>query len=642
MAGALTQRIQELESELKNLRKSVSDIHTSRLYQEGELPVEKDPLLNFIPDGITVLDQSGIILFVNKAGEVQYGEQAESLIGKPLTNFIASVDENTNYLPNILAPFSSPLTKARQSSVKLNDGRQFTFSFSFLVREDPLSGVKHLWMCHRDITSERLLEEEAKNSKERLDSLIETFPDIILNIDLTGTILFINPGSTYQNVDRMVGTSIYDHILPQDHETVRSAILSVFESGRETTCESSVIGMNGIVRWYTTRILPIKHDNHVIAATVSARDNSDKKEAEEELKRLKALMDSILNAIPGTLVVIDRRHNILASNLEDFRQKNIDNPHPKQKCYETIEGRKKPCNECQIKEVFRTGQPTKFEITDENDVILKEIRVFPVKNDSGVVRYAIEHIHNVSQPNPEMNNLGAADKSSESFHQLKTDFLSKISHELKTPMIGILGFSKLGIERYKKVTKEKLKSYFTTILESGEKLQNLLNNLLDLSQLEGGSMKYDFQEEKLSMITTIVLNELFTQLKENKIEVDYNKPNFPDFVSMDVDQVGKVIRNLVSNAIKYSKPSSRIEIDITSQEDSIQFAVTDTGEGIPEDELQLIFDKFSQSSRTKCNSGGQGLGLAISKKIITDHKGEIWAENRSLKGSVFKFKLPKV
>ena len=153
-------------------------------------------------------------------------------------------------------------------------------------------------------------------------------------------------------------------------------------------------------------------------------------------------------------------------------------------------------------------------------------------------------------------------------------------------MIGILGFSKLGVERYKKVTKEKLKSYFTTILESGEKLQILLNNLVDLSQLEVGKIDYDLQNEKLSMVTTIILNEMFTLLNERRIKVDFQKPDFSDHVLVDVDRIGKVIRNLITNAIKFSKPGTSIKLKISRQKDQILFSVIDTGDGIPENEIR--------------------------------------------------------
>ncbi len=463
---------------------------------------------------------------------------------------------------------------------------------------------------------------------------------MVLNVDLNGTILFINPGTKRENIDGVIGTTIYKYTLPEDHERIRQKMAEVFNSGKENSYDSSWIGADGIVRWYTTQIIPIKHDNHVIAATLTARDNSDKRKAEEELKNSQYMLDSILQSIPGTLVVIDKKYNILASNWHGLKKHLSQNPDEKNKCHEFYWHKDKPCDECCARKVFDTGEPVKEENFNENDNVYKEIHAYPVLNDSGVLKYVIEHIQDITQRKKGEEKMMMATLKTEATKLLKTDILSKISHELKTPMIGILGFSKLGVERYKKVTKEKLKSYFSTILESAERLQILLNNLVDLSQLEVGNIDYDFQNEKLSMVTTIILNEMFTMLNENRIKVDFTKPDFPDLVVVDVDKIGKVVRNLVTNAIKFSKPDSTIRIDISRNNDQIQFSVKDTGKGIPENELAAIFEKFSQSSSTKGNSGGRGLGLAISRQIITDHKGLIWAENHPSEGSIFKFVLP--
>jgi signal transduction histidine kinase len=373
---------------------------------------------------------------------------------------------------------------------------------------------------------------------------------------------------------------------------------------------------------------------------LNARDNSEKKETEEELKHSQKLLDSVLQSIPGTLVVLDKKLNILASNWHGIKKFKPSSSNEKSKCYQLYWHRNTPCDECHARKVFLSGKPVKVEMFTKKDNGYKEIRAYPVMSDVGTVRYVIEHIQDITLRKKSEEKMMLAKLKTEATNQLKTDFLSKINHELKTPMIGILGFSKLGIERHKTVTKEKLKNYFSTILESGEKLQILLNDLVDISQLEVGKMEYDFQKEPLSMVTTIILNEMFTMLKECKITVDYKKLGFCDHVEVDVDRIGKVIRNLVTNAIKFSRPDSTIKIRISDTNNQVQFSVTDTGERIPEAEMDQIFEKFSQNSRTKSSSGGRELGLVISKKIIIDHKGRIWAENGPTEGTVFKFTLP--
>lgn len=636
----ISKRISETEKELKHLRGITSREESTTPARWADPFTYNDPFLDAISDGITVIDTSGRLLHVNEAAERLYGYPATDLRGTALTDHVISVENNVQYLEQFLQAFDHRLPENREYLVVLHSGEQRMLRMSFILREDPLSSERHLWIIHRDLSHQKQLEADLENSRERLDSMLESFPDIVLNIDLTGSILFINPGSSYRGIDKIIGSSIYDYVLPDDHDYIRSEIMRVFEDGRERICESSGIGMDGIVRWYSTRLIPIKHDNQVIALSVCARDNSSKKLTEEELKQSRKTLESILNAVPGALIVLDKKYNTVISNWKGLSL------HPKSsrsgvKCYQLYWHREAPCAKCHAKKVFETGKPHRAEWQDGENNGFREVRSYPIINDAGVVKYVVEYIQDITHLKKSEESLARAEMKTEAAHQMKTDFLAKISHELKTPMIGILGFAKLGRERYKKVTKEKLKSYFDTILESGEKLQSLLNNLLDLSQLEGDNAAYDFQRENLSMITTMVLNESFTLLNDHHIEARFNKPAFDDQVLVDVNHIGKVIKNLLTNAILFSKPGDQIEIEISDLNDAVQFEVADSGEGIPENELQLIFEKFSQSSRTKCKSGGKGLGLAIAKKIISDHNGDIWAENAPNQGAVFRFTLPK-
>lgn len=639
-ADRLVQRIKDLENELANLKRVTSNIHSSPLYKDEVGFFNHDQLLDLISDGITVLDQNGIILYVNDSAANIFDHPSDDLVGNAITDFVSSVGADTEFLDSLFRSFEEKPPKSGEYIINFFDDRKAMVHLSFTIRKDPLSGSNHLWIITQDLTKAKQLENELKSSRERLDCLIDNLPDLVINVDLNGCILFINPQTKQEEIDQIIGTSIYDYILPEDHERIREKMALVFDSGEEAVYDSSWISSDGIVRWFTTRAIPIKHDNQVIAATLTARDNSDKKKTEEELKNSQNMLESVLQSIPGTLVVLDKKYNILASNWHGLKKHQSKHPDAKNKCHELYWHRDKPCEECHARKVFESGKPIRTEIFNKNDNGYKEIRAYPVLNDLGAVRYVIEHIQDITQRKQSEEKMLIAKLKTEATQQLKTDFLSKVSHELKTPMIGILGFSKLGVERYKKVTKEKLKSYFTTILESGEKLQILLNNLVDLSQLEVGKIDYDLQNEKLSMVTTIILNEMFTLLNERRIKVDFQKPDFSDHVLVDVDRIGKVIRNLITNAIKFSKPGTSIKLKISRQKDQILFSVIDTGDGIPENELKLIFEKFIQSSRTKSNSGGRGLGLAISKQIVTDHKGEIWAENHPQGGSVFKFVLP--
>lgn len=233
-------------------------------------------------------------------------------------------------------------------------------------------------------------------------------------------------------------------------------------------------------------------------------------------------------------------------------------------------------------------------------------------------------------------------------NQAKSEFLANMSHELRTPMHGILSFSNLGMSRLETASKDKLGKYFQRINESGSRLLFLINDLLDLSKLEAGKMNFKFVESDIVEVIRSCVEEQKARLDAMhlKVTIDYDTAMT---AVCDTIRIGQVITNLLSNAIKFSPEKSVIQIKIkpkslTLPEDKIvkglELSVADNGTGIPDNELENIFDKFIQSSKTKANTGGTGLGLSICQEIIKGHQGKLWAENIVGGGSIFNFIIP--
>ena len=237
--------------------------------------------------------------------------------------------------------------------------------------------------------------------------------------------------------------------------------------------------------------------------------------------------------------------------------------------------------------------------------------------------------------------LSKAKVQAEAAGKAKTEFLANISHELKTPMHGIQAFTKLGIDRYADVPPEKLLNYFNKISTSADRLLALLTDLLDLAGLEAERVEYQFQKLKFSMIIKTAVDSLSKHWNEKEISITYKKPDFDDTIMIDQKWMTRVLAKLLSNAIKYSPANSQVEIELSDLSEMIQFSIKDSGVGIPEQELEHIFDQFTQSSKTNTGAGGTGLGLAISKKIVEDHGGKIWAENNPDKGATVNFQIKK-
>jgi PAS domain S-box-containing protein len=243
-----------------------------------------------------------------------------------------------------------------------------------------------------------------------------------------------------------------------------------------------------------------------------------------------------------------------------------------------------------------------------------------------------------------------AQHEAEQANQAKSEFLANMSHELRTPMHAILSFSDFGLSKLESANREKLGHYFERINTSGHRLLHLLNELLDLSKLEAGKMELTLQQCNPLEIIQLCVDELHALANDRNQRIEVQAKVKDQMIPADSKRLLQVIRNLLSNAIKFSSEGKTIEVTLsnitfTPDEDEqatpgIQIQVADRGIGIPEGELENIFDKFIQSTKTATGAGGTGLGLAISKEIVGLHHGHIYAENREGGGTVFSVELP--
>ena len=231
----------------------------------------------------------------------------------------------------------------------------------------------------------------------------------------------------------------------------------------------------------------------------------------------------------------------------------------------------------------------------------------------------------------------------EKANETKSRFLANMSHELRTPMHAILSFTNLARKR---VEDEKVINFLDKIHTSGKRLTHMLNDLLDLSKLEAGKLVPDFRKHDFIAVVKASIDEIHSLLNDKNIsvEMEYDGPLMSCF---DKKLITQVIVNILSNAIKFSPENSNITITVGNEQirstEMLVFSVIDEGMGIPRDELDAVFDSFVQSTKTRVDSGGTGLGLPISKEIIDLHLGNIWAESPprdKVVGSAFIFQIP--
>lgn len=223
--------------------------------------------------------------------------------------------------------------------------------------------------------------------------------------------------------------------------------------------------------------------------------------------------------------------------------------------------------------------------------------------------------------------------------EAKRSFLAVMSHELRTPMNGIMGFANLLLHSN---LDEKQRDYADTIYTSGDSLLGLLNDILDISKIEAGSLELEESDFDLKDVVKSVVNLLGPRAHTNRLELStYIDPNLPQCLNGDAGRVRQILLNLVGNAIKFT-PSGAIAIEVTENSTSdqgtreIRIAITDTGVGIPADKLDAIFRRFVQvDDGSDRKYEGSGLGLAICKKLTALMGGEIGVESTPDQGSTF-------
>jgi signal transduction histidine kinase len=229
----------------------------------------------------------------------------------------------------------------------------------------------------------------------------------------------------------------------------------------------------------------------------------------------------------------------------------------------------------------------------------------------------------------------------------KSAFLSNVAHELRVPMHSIINFANIGRAKIAKGGAYDAEKYLSHIVTSGKRLILLLNDLLDLEKLEAGKVDYSFPESCLFDIIGLAQAELEPLLAAKGLSVSLSACACDGKANFDPRYMLQVVVNLLSNAIKYSPEDGEIAIAVSdsalaSGTPALLCAMADSGPGIQINELDLIFNKFFQSGKTKPNQSSSGLGLSICKEIINAHKGRIWAENRQPTGALLQFLLPKV
>jgi signal transduction histidine kinase/HAMP domain-containing protein len=268
----------------------------------------------------------------------------------------------------------------------------------------------------------------------------------------------------------------------------------------------------------------------------------------------------------------------------------------------------------------------------EREISIKDMRLLvSIGNQVGIV---VENVRLFEETKKAYEELKSLDK-------MKEEFLSNVSHELKTPLVSIEGYSEVLSAGTLGELNEQQKKAVDTVMRNADRLERLIDSILYLSIEEAGRMQYTFKPLQIVDVIEKSVSDMLLQIKRNDLTIKKELSDNLPLIQADEDRMMQVMINLIGNAIKFT-PSGEIAITAHEDGDNLHIAVSDTGIGICQEQIDNLFERFYQGdASTKRRYGGTGLGLHISKLIVEAHKGRIWAESEKGVGTTIHFTLPK-
>jgi signal transduction histidine kinase len=287
--------------------------------------------------------------------------------------------------------------------------------------------------------------------------------------------------------------------------------------------------------------------------------------------------------------------------------------------------------------VALTGKPEIFEMHVESLNDWYSVSVYSPKREFFIAVFDVITERKLS----EQELINAKEKAEES-DRLKTAFLNNISHEIRTPFNGILGF--LSLLQDHDLEDDEREEYIGIINQSADRLMNTINDIVEVSHIQSGLVKLAMQNTNIKQLTDDLIDKFgaFAEKKELEFIITNDLPNNITSISTDGIKLKTILTNLIGNALKFTRIGS-VELCLKKKNDILEFSVKDTGIGISKNKQQIIFERFMQSTVSNTREfEGLGLGLTIVKAYVEMLGGKLWMESEEGKGTTFNFTIPYI
>ncbi|MBD2176330.1 PAS domain S-box protein [Pseudanabaena sp. FACHB-1998] len=584
------------------------------------------------------------VIYWNEASEHLYGYTKAEAIGQQLEDLIIPpemrqgvIDAVQNWLVN-----GQPIP-ADELNLMRKDGSRIAVYSSHIMLTNT-EGEQELYCVDIDLSDQKQTEENLRQAVTTTQALIDAIPDLILRVSRDGFYLDAIPSDEIEcavSPEQMLGNNVLDVLEPEVAQQRMYYIEQAFQTGEIQFHEYQTV-INGEVHYEEARIA-VSGDNE---AMILIRDISDRKKLEEELSYSHDLRELIFNESTDALFLLDSRTSLIfdcnqqAIELFEVDHKNqllnivgstLHKRNFTKKELAWINQEVDQKGFCQLELEYLTFKGREF----WGDLLLKRINF-------GERHFSLARIVDITIRKRTEIELLKAKEAAEEATRAKSAFLANMSHEIRTPMNGVLGMAQL-LETTK--LDEEQADFVKAIQDSGDALLNIINDVLDFSKIESGMLAIEKWEFNLEELISRVCQLLNSQAIAKQINLQYEiAPNVPTTVYSDRHRLRQILLNLIGNAIKFTQIgevkvfvsaefqsfiSTQISSEISSSNKYIlKFAIADTGIGIQSDQIDQLFQPFTQADVSiNRKYGGTGLGLAISKRLVEFLGGTIWVES---------------
>ena len=650
--------------------------------------------LNSIGDAVIATDKYGKITRINSVAQDLTGWKNEDAKGEELSRIFHIVNEHTNQ--KCQNPAETVIRDGKKTGLAnhtvliAKDGTRYQIADSASPIRDDNDNLIGVIIVFRDVTKDYEMQRKLRESNERLNLAVEGTGAGLWDWDISNETLIINEqwaailGYTKEELEPLDITLWERFLNPEDLKKSKELIKEIFEGKTENFfLEARMQHKDGSWRWVLDRGKVVKRDknNNPLRMAGTNIDITNRKEAEDALRESEQKYKSLFNESPVGIFRTTSSGKFLHVNPSMAYNLNCNSPQEvvetyadlKTDLYANSERRDEFLNllekhggvkNFEFKAIKANGEYMWFglsaRISQRNkdgsfiidgfaeDITERKKAEQKLKEQNEDYRRLNEEYltqnEELSQNLTQLKNLNAQLQKEKARAQesdrLKSAFLANMSHEIRTPMNGILGFAQLL--RSKNVDSEKRNKYFEIIESSGQRMLNIIEELIDISKIESGQT--DIQKEETDINKQLDDLYVFFKKETDKKNIQFhlhkNLDNANSTINTDKTKLSQILTNLIKNAIKFTD-SGYINFGYTYKQNVLEFYVEDTGIGIDANAQEKIFKRFNRvDDKYGRDYEGIGLGLSIAKAYIDMMDGEIWYNSVEGKGTTFFFTLP--